>query len=267
MEQPPPSLDAPRAGAQRADGSSSVKSATRTLDILEFVVGHGRPVSAAEIAATLGIPISSLSYLLGTLIDRGYLLRSGRLHSPGPALARLNTSARETVLAERVNARIRSLSLQLNETAAFFVRQGYEMEAIASEVSAQPLRYTVEIGRLLPLHAFSAGKAILATFAPDELEQYFRTVELKAYTPQTVTSEALLREQLGRIGRRGLARTSGEYTPGIIGIGRSVMTADGTLLGAISVAIPAARATPALEERAAMLLLRASDVLGGVNGG
>ncbi|HZV58118.1 MAG TPA: IclR family transcriptional regulator [Sphingobium sp.] len=260
----PPSLRERAAPPQRTDGSSSVKSATRTLDILEFVVSHGRPVSSAEIAATLRIPISSLSYLLGTLIERGYLLRAGRLHSPGPALARLQTSGRESTLLERVSARVRSISVQLNETAAFFVRQGYEMEAIASEVSAQPLRYSVEVGRLLPLHAFSAGKAILATFSADELDHYFRTVERTAYTPQTVVEEGAMRAELAQIGRHGLARTGEEYTAGIVGIGRSVVTAEGVLLGALSVAIPIARATPALEERAATLLLRASDVLGGL---
>ena len=247
---------------QKTDGSSSVKSATRTLDILEFVVAHGRPASAAEIATTLGIPISSLSYLLGTLVDRGYLVRSGRLHSPGPALSKLQTTQPIAQLAERVATRLRSISLQLNETAAFFVRQGYEMEAIASEMSAQPLRYNVEVGRLLPLHAFSAGKAILATFAPDELDDYFRSVERVAYTPQTITDETQLRDELTRISRRGFARTAGEYTPGIVGIGRAVIGQDGTLIGAISVAIPMARATPELEERAVMLVLRASDALG-----
>ncbi len=242
--------------------TSSVKSATRTLDILEHVVGHGRPVSAAEIAAALNIPISSLSYLLGTLVERGYLLRNGRLHSPGPALAKLHGTQPEALFTERVHARVRSISMQLNETAAFFVRHGHEMEAIASEVSVQPLRYTVEVGRLLPLHAFSAGKAILATFGGDELDDYFASVDLASYTPHTVTDEANLRDELARIGRRGLARTSEEYTPGIVGIGRSVIAPDGTLLGAISMAIPAARATPVLEERAAMLILRASDALG-----
>jgi IclR family acetate operon transcriptional repressor len=247
---------------QKADSSSSVKSATRTLDILEFVVGQGRPVSAAEIATTLAIPISSLSYLLGTLIERGYLLRNGRLHGPGPALARLQTAEPASVLSERVAMRLRAISAQLNETAAFFVRHGYDMEAIASEVSAQPLRYNVEVGRPLPLHAFSAGKAILATFGDDELSDYFATTPLIAYTPHTVVDEALLREELLRIGRRGLARTVEEYTPGIIGIGRSVLNADGSLIGAISVAIPMARATPLLEDRAAMLIIRASDILG-----
>ena len=246
---------------QKAD-SSSVKSATRTLDILEFVVGCGRAVSAAEIASALAIPVSSLSYLLGTLVERGYLARSGRLHSPGPALGRLNPSEAASAISDRVYPLIRSVSLQLNETVSFFVRHGYEMEAIASEVSDQPLRYNVEVGRLLPLHAFSAGKAILATFGMEELDDYFESVALDAFTPQTLIDEASLREELQRIGRRGLARTAEEFTPGIIGIGRSVIAADGTLLGAISVAIPAARATPILEERAAMLVMRASDALG-----
>ena len=58
--------------------SSQVKSATRTLDIIEYIVAHGRPLVAQEIAVALGIPVSSLSYLLGTLVDRGYLAREGR---------------------------------------------------------------------------------------------------------------------------------------------------------------------------------------------
>ena len=56
--------------------SSQVKSATRTLDIIEYVVAHPRPLVAQEIATALGIPVSSLSYLLSTLVERDYLVRS-----------------------------------------------------------------------------------------------------------------------------------------------------------------------------------------------
>jgi len=239
----------------------SVKSATRTLDILEFVVGCGRPVGAAEIAAALAIPVSSLSYLLGTLVERGYLLRSGRFHSPGPALARLSPTTATAMLGERVYPVVRSVSLQLNETVSFFVRHGHEMEAIAGEVAAQALRYTIEVGRLVPLHAFAAGKAILATFDEAELVDYFAATTLDRFTETTVTDEATLRAQLADIARTGIARTSAEFTPGIIGIGCAVMSG-GMLLGAISVAIPAVRITPLLEERAARLLERAAEALG-----
>ena len=39
--------------------SSQVKSATRTLDIIEYVVAHNRPLVAQEIAVALGIPVPS----------------------------------------------------------------------------------------------------------------------------------------------------------------------------------------------------------------
>ncbi len=247
-------------GRQKAE-PSSVKSATRTLDILEFVVGCGRPVSAAEIASALAIPVSSLSYLLGTLVERGYLTRNGRSHQPGPALGRLNPGEIAGALSDRVYPVVRSVSLQLNETVSFFVRHGFEMEAIAGEVAPQALRYTIEVGRLVPLHAFAAGKAILATFGEEELERYFGSVSRGTFTTYTLTSEADLRRELSNIGRTGLARTVEEYTPGIIGIGRAVL-AGSVPLGAISVAIPLARTNPQLEERAAGLLQRAAESLG-----
>ena len=241
--------------------SSSVKSATRTLDILEYVVSAGRPVSAAEIALSLAIPVSSLSYLLGTLVERGYLLRNGRLHSPGPALARLNPAPEGPPLKDRVYPIIRSVSRQLNETVSFFVRHGFEMEAIAGEVAPQALRYTIEVGRLVPLHAFAAGKAILAALDEGELAAYLASADRAAFTPQTRTAEADLRRELAEIARTGIARTAEEFTPGIIGIGHAVRTSEG-LIGAISVAIPVARATPELEARAGNLLTQAAIALG-----
>ena len=69
--------------------ASQVKSATRTLDIIEYVVAHPRPLVAQEIATALGIPVSSLSYLLSTLVERDYLVREGRRYSPGPGLDKL----------------------------------------------------------------------------------------------------------------------------------------------------------------------------------
>ena len=55
------------AGTAETGSSASVKSATRTLDIIEYVVSRSRPLIAQEIAAALAIPVSSLSYLLATL--------------------------------------------------------------------------------------------------------------------------------------------------------------------------------------------------------
>jgi len=219
---------------------TSVKSALRTLDILELLVRQRQPMAAHEIAEALAIPVSSLAYLLATLVDRGYVERTGRRYAPGAALARLNPAGGEPSLTERVAPLVRSLRLQLNETAGFFVRHDHEIEAIASETGIHALRYTIDVGERAPLHSYAAGKAILATFPRREFDDYLKTVPREAFTASTIVDADALRVEIERVRRTGLARTREEDTPGIVGIGRAVVV-DGIPLGAFSVAMPIAR--------------------------
>ena len=238
----------------------TVKSAIRTLDIIEYVVSRGQPLVAQEIAAALLIPVSSLSYLLNTLVERGYLVRTGRRYAPGPGLERLQATAPAFTLADRVAPLVRALRIQLNETASFFVRRGWEVEALATESSDHALRYAVRTGTSAPLHGFSAGKALLAAMGDDELSRYFAETERHAFTATTITGEGPLRDEIARIRATGIARTREEHTPGIVGLGR-VATIDGDVVGAFSVAIPVVRCDPEVERRASDLLTRTADLL------
>ncbi|MEP6785307.1 MAG: IclR family transcriptional regulator [Sphingomonadales bacterium] len=246
-----------------ADASppATVKSAMRTLDIVEYVVSRARPLIAQEIAGALAIPVSSLSYLLTTLVERGYLAREGRRYTAGPGLERLKAHARVFSLADTVAPLVRTLRIQLNETTSFFVRSDWEVEALVTETSDHALRYAVQTGASAPLHGFSAGKALLAAMDDDELVGYFTEVERRAFTPTTIVSEAGLRAEIASIRATGIARTIEEHTPGIYGFGR-VALIDGEVVGAISVAIPVVRFDTAVEQRVVKLLTRATDLLG-----
>lgn len=240
--------------------AGSVKSATRTLDIIEYVVAAGRPLVAQEISNALAIPVSSLSYLLSTLVERTYLQRAGRRYTPGPGLERLQAHNGSFTLEDRVAPLVRTLRVQLNETTSFFVREGWEVEAIVTETSNQALRYAIETGRRLPMHALASGKALLAALPDPELERYFVEAKLERFTPSTVTSEAKLRKQLGQIRKTGFSMTSEELSLGINGIGRAVRMG-GEVIGALSVAIPKVRCDEALEARTRDLLLRTAGLL------
>lgn len=240
--------------------ATPVKSALRTLDIIEYVVARDRPVVAQEIAAALVIPVSSLSYLLNTLADRGYLARDGRRYTPGPGLARLQTSAGGFALADRVAPLVRALRVQLGETASFFVRKGWEVEALVTETSEHALRYAVQMGTRTALHGFAAGKAILAALPDAEIEAYLADAERVAFTPATITSADELRREIAAIRQTGIARTREEHTPGIQGIGRAVIVA-GETLGAFSVAVPTVRFDADVERRAVELLTRTGALL------
>ena len=114
--------------------TTAVKSATRTLDVIEYVVAHPSGVVAQDIAGSLDIPVSSLSYLLATLTEREYLLRDGRRYLAGPGLERLRLPQTELTLADRARPLVRALRTKLNETATFFVRDGWQIKAVVNEI-------------------------------------------------------------------------------------------------------------------------------------
>ncbi len=237
-----------------------VKSAMRTLDIIELVIARGRPLVAQEISSGLGIPVSSLSYLLSTLVARGYLRRDGRRYAPGPGLERLQVRDHAFSLVDMVAPLARTLRVQLNETSSFFVRKGWELEALVTETSDHALRYAVPPGAHNGLHGFAAGKALMAAMSDDELDRYFRETERTAFTDATVTEEELLRAQVEEVRRTGIARTQEEYTAGIVGLGRAVIV-DGVPVGAFSVAYPIVRHDPELEARIVDLLVKTAGLI------
>jgi IclR family acetate operon transcriptional repressor len=239
---------------------AQVKSATRTLDIIEYIVATDRALVAQEIATALAIPVSSLSYLLGTLVERGYLLRQGRRYTAGPGLARLQARGARFSLAERVQPLVRTLRVQLNETASFFIRSGWQMEAIATETSDQALRYAVPTGTRLPMHALASGKALLAELSESEIDRYFAESKREKFTPSTVIGEGTLRKQVAAIRKTGFATTADEFSLGIRGIGRAVKI-DGEIAGALSVAVPLPRYSDEVERRVKDLLARTADLL------
>ena len=244
-----------------AEGTSlHVKSALRTLDIIEYVIAHQRPLVAQQISAALGIPLSSLSYLLATLVDRGYLAREGRKYSPGPGLQRLQARDRAFTLAEMVAPLTRTLRVQLDETSTFFVCRDWHLEALVTETSDQALRYAVPTGSQAALHSVSAGKALLAQLDEADLADYFAQTSLQSFTPNTVTTEEALRAELRTIRDTGIARTTGEHTTGIVGLGRAARLG-GEVVGAFSVAIPTVRFNAEVERRVIDLLIKTTAML------
>jgi IclR family acetate operon transcriptional repressor len=234
-------------------GSPQVKSAQRTLDILEILADTPRPLAAQEIAELLSIPVSSLSYLLGTMCQRGYLTRNAdRRYVAGPALERLRSGDPAGVATGQAAPFVRTIQAKLGETTGFFLLRGFEMEVMLSETGLHALRYTLEVGERQPLHAFAAGKAILATFDEAMLARYFAEAERIRFTPSTVVEEKAMRAELDLIRRTGIARTDAEQTPGIMGIGCAVRFPRDT--GALSVAVPLARYDAEVGEKVEVLL-------------
>ncbi|MDB5440572.1 MAG: IclR family transcriptional regulator [Caulobacteraceae bacterium] len=239
---------------------TTVKSALRTLDLIEYIVAHPAGVGAQDISAALAIPVSSLSYLLATLTDRSYLARVGRRYYAGPGLDRLRRSREDHSLAERAQPLIRALRLQVNETSSLFEQDGWELVAAVTETAEHTLRYSITIGARTPLHCVAAGKALLAALSPEALDRYFAESRRDRFTDHTLTDRAGLMAEMSTIREAGYARAQDEYLMGISAVGAAIMSG-GTPAAAISVAIPSSRFTPEAEAQVVEQVLRTKRAL------
>jgi IclR family acetate operon transcriptional repressor len=232
----------------------------RTLDIIEYVVARRGGAIAQEIAGALAIPVSSLSYLLATLVERNYLRRDGRLYFAGTGLDRLRQPQEEVSFADRSRPLIKALRARLDETASLFLRDGWELVASVTETSAQALRYALEVGTRTPLHCVAAGKALLAELPPEDLDRYFAEARLERFTAHTICDREALIAELESARRAGFARACEEYSPGICAIGKAVRV-KGLPIAAVSVAVPSARFDRPLEEAVIAEVLRTAREL------
>ena len=236
----------------------AVKSAARAIDIVEHVALQG-PVNARGIARATGVPESSLSYLLATLVDRGWLAQAGdRTYSAGPALARLAAGA-QAPLVDRARPVLRSLAAATHETASLFIRRGYEIEVLEVELSTHDLRFTPQPGQRMPLHSFAGGKALLARMPPNELDAYFRESTRTRFTEQTITGEAELRHAIEDCHAKGGAVSLEEHSVGVNGVAVAIDDAH-----SISIAMPSPRFSAEIERRTIAAL---KDAAAGLSAG
>jgi IclR family transcriptional regulator, acetate operon repressor len=235
--------------------TASVKSASRTIDIVEQIARRG-PATARELSRATRIPESSLSYLLATLVERDWLCSlSDRTYTLGSAFSRLAAGATPSP-AERRRAQLKLVARTTGETCSLFIRRGDEIEATDIELSSQLLRFTPEKGMRVPLHCFAAGKALLAKMSAADLAGYFAASTRTRFTAATLVDEEALRRDIGETRKRGYAISREEHTAGIIGMG---VAGDDQL--SLSVAVPTARFDAAFERLAGNALLEAAKAL------
>lgn len=220
-----PSGPAPAASRRRegtalpsdAPAPAAVKSADRTVELLELLSRTSEPLTLSEIQRELSYPKSSLFVLLRTLVARGWVEtdRRGTGYSIGVRALLVGTSYLDRDPVIRAATRgLEELRAEVNETVHLARLDGGDVVYLASRESAHQLRLTSRVGRRLPAHATSLGKALLATRSDEEIDALL-PAELVALTPRTLTDRKALLADLAETRDRGYAIERGENTAGL----------------------------------------------------
>lgn len=242
---------------------TTVKSADRTLRILEVLAAAHDPMSVAELHRRVGFPRSSLHQLIHTMAASGWVEFTGeKTVAIGSRALVVGTSYldRDPALPHAVET-LESLRESTGYTTHYARREQAHVLYLATRETSDSHRATSRVGRRLPAHATALGKALLAELSPDELGEALGDAPLVALTEATITDRRELAKQLEEVRRARHAVEREENTPGVCCVaatnGYRIPATD-----AVSCSIPVARATGAEIERVAGLLVAATDALG-----
>ena len=127
------------------------------------------------------------------------------------------------------------------ETVHLGVLRDFEVFYIDKIESSQSIGMRSRTGNKSPAYCTGVGKAMLAYLDEAELETFFRTVELKRYTPNTICDENESRQHLARIKAQGYAIDDAEHESEVRCVSAPVLNKEGEVNAAISVAGPVFR--------------------------
>lgn len=233
--------------ASQQGGVRSVKSASRTIELLEYLASRQpNPAPLAEICLELSAPRSSVYALLRTLMDLGWVRSAG---SDGYTLGIRALIAGTSYIDSDPFVRVvrpilTDLAATFGETFHMGRIDGSQIVYLFTQESHRELRAYSRVGRRLPASATALGKAVLA--ARTDLFP----AEFPALTEHTITDPAVLKEDLEDARKRGYATENQENVLGIRCIGFSLPYTS-PVGDAISCAIPVTRWSVEYEEKIA----------------
>jgi IclR family acetate operon transcriptional repressor len=211
------------------------------------------PIASAELATTSGITGARLQRGLNALIDAGLISRDAE-HTYALAAKSIHLAAliRNNAPRSRIAMPVLEvLAAETGETAtfnAYFPSTGDVMIDAVAE-GRQSLRYALEPGEAVPLHAGAAGKAILAFLPLVEIARVLSRSSLAAMTHHTVTDREELDRHLDVIRKDGCAVARGERLAGAVEFAAPVFDAPSRVVGSLVITAPENRLSPCLVDR------------------
>lgn len=215
------------------------------MAILEALSERPEGIGVTALASRLGIGKSTVSRILSTLEDNGYVIRDSvgssyqvSLRFCGLALRRLDT----VDLYELCMPLLQRLAEQTGETVQIALVEGEGMTYVAKADGPQRLRVLSLLGQRAVLHASAAGKVWLASLPEERALEIALKGGLDQITPNTITTVRRLQAELQKVRAQGYATVEEELLPGANAVAVPIRrTADDAVLGAILLSGPAVR--------------------------
>ncbi len=222
--------------SERTLASGTVRKA---LNVLELVASFERPVRFSDVLEESPYPKGTVYRMLQTLrVENMLSYDEGRqTYSLGVRLMGLAHAAwKNASLAPIAKPFLEQLVEQVGETVHIAEIDSGQVLFVDKLKATDRFETLAEAGKVAPAFCTGVGKAMLAFMAPRRLDLALRQQAFYKYTPSTHTSVDGLMKELNQIRKNGIAFDREEHEPGIISIAAPILSDNGRVLGAVSIA-------------------------------
>lgn len=220
-----------------------IDAVQKTCRILEYLQGSGG-AGVTEIAEELEFSKSVVHAHLATLNEEDLVVKDGYTYSLGLKFLDIAETVKNGVAEhEIVRDQVRELAEGTGEVVHFGAEENGRVVYVAKSKGESAVETASRVGKRMPMHSTSLGKAILAEFSQDAVERIVDRHGLPEQTEHTITDEERLYEDLDAIRDRGYSIDNQENIPGVRCIGISVSAPEAGVLGALSISGPSQRMT------------------------
>ena len=223
---------------------ASSKGTERTLAILEYLGRYRTGQSSSEIARALSLPLNSVGRITETMHKRGWLYRREDdrryvLTNRVADITRPQVNDKSLVVSSWESLKeLRDVTGETSQLMVMVDGKGMVLEQCESD---QPIKVSGRIGLRIPCYSCAPGKSILAALPAEELESYLSQVTLKKFTPNTLSTRALLTRDLEKIKACGYGLDLAEGLEGIHCVSAVILDDYHYPVGAITVIAPSFR--------------------------
>ncbi|AII10988.1 MULTISPECIES: IclR family transcriptional regulator [Rhodococcus] len=239
----------------------SVDNALRLL----LLLGERSEIRMTEASKYLGVASSTAHRLLAMLQYRGFIRQdpASKVYLPGPALTGVAFAVLGRLDIPTTAAPVlRRLSEELRETVHVGVLDGRSVRFVAALESPAAVRVASRLGRVMPAHCTSTGKAMLAMLSATELHSLYPDERLEQVTQWSIDSRSELENQLDRIRKDGYAVNREESEEGVASVAVAVPTSAPGMRLALNASAPKHQLPPGKVKGIARVLTSAAEELG-----
>jgi DNA-binding IclR family transcriptional regulator len=217
---------------------TSVNSALMALRAVQLVAQRGS-LTVSELAAELHVAKSTAHRVLANCVAGGFVRQDhvGGPYVTGMAVHELALTATSAVrLRDAAQRALENLRDETGMTASVLVLEGRTARFVQSLEGSGPGRASTRLGRTLPAHCTSGGKAMLAFLPEAELCRRYPTRRLERITDRSITDWDALVRVLAVVRARCWAANLGETDPAVTGVGAPVLLGNGDPVAAVCLA-------------------------------